>query len=179
MRGPLLLVLLLAAALPAAPAAGRPAAPKPTAVPAPPPRRAPLDFSGVWELDERGSRNVPSNMRAAVLSVTQAGNRIRIEPIQEGKHILLSADQIVADGRTYEKNVGLKTRGYVTAAWSPDRASLRLEITAGPDENPRESVQRSVWTLSKDRKVWVRQSVSAREGKTSTTRLVFRRRAKK
>jgi len=114
-------------------------------------------------------------MQGAVLSVTQAGHRITIEPVH-GEHILLTADQIVADGRTYEKNVGEKTKGLVTVAWSPKGDSLRIEVSAGPPEDPRRSVQRSVWTLSKNRRVWVRQSVTVREGKTSLTRLVFRRR---
>lgn len=158
-------------------ALGRPpAAPTPTRTPASPPRRPPLNFTGVWELDAQASQGVPRAMQGAVLNVTQSGHRITIEPVH-GDHILLTADQVVADGRTYEKGVGPKMRGLVTASWSPRRDSLHLEVTAGPPENPKQSVQRSVWTLSRDRKVWVRQSVTVRNGETSLTRLVFRRRA--
>lgn len=168
-------LLVLHAALAPAAAAGLPVVPTPTRRPAPPPSRRPLNFSGVWVLDADASEGAPRSMQGAVLSVAQTGNRITIEPVH-GEHILLTADQIVADGRTYEKNVGLKTKGLVTVAWSPKGDSLRIEVTAGPAEDPRQSVQRSVWTLSRDRKVWVRQSVTVREGKTSLTRLVFRRR---
>ena len=178
-RAPFLLLGLLALLLPPVPSAALPPeAPKPTARPATPPRKPPLDFTGVWELDAAASRGYPSNMRGAVLSVAQTGHRILIEPVGDGRAVL-TADQIVVDGRTYEKTVGPKAKGYVTATWSPDRASLRLEVKAGPTENPRASVQRSIWTLSKDRKVWVRQSMTSVDGKTTATRLVFRRRAKK
>lgn len=175
---PFLLLLLLAPAWPAGLAAAAPAAPKPTATRPAPPRRPPLDFSGIWELDPTASRGAPSSMLGAVLSVTQIGHRILIEPVQGGP-ALLTADQIIADGRTYEKAIGKNAKGYVTANWSPDLRSLRLEVTAGPRENPRESIQRSIWTLSKDRKVWVRQSVTAQKGKSSSVRLVFRKRPKK
>jgi hypothetical protein len=175
LRRALRALLAFGTLLPAVAAASPPAAPTPTRRPSAPPRRPPLDFSGVWELDAKASQGVPPNMQGAVLAVTQSGNRITLEPVH-GDHILLTADQIVADGRTYEKNVGTKTKGLVTVAWSPRGDSLRIEITAGPKEDPKRSVQRSVWTLSRDRKVWVRQSVTVREGKTSMTRLVFRRR---
>jgi hypothetical protein len=155
--------------------AGPPTAPTPTRTMPASPRRPPLDFTGIWELDASASQGVPRAMHGAVLSVTQTGHRITIEPVH-GDHILLSADQIVADGRTYEKAVGPKMKGLVTASWSPRRDSLHLEITAGTPEDPKQSVQRSVWTISKDRKVWVRQSVTVRNGETSLARLVFRRR---
>jgi hypothetical protein len=167
-------LLLLCALSPAAAPAGPPAAPTPTRRPWTP-RRPPLDFSGVWEIDAAASQGAPANMNGAVLSVVQSGNRITLEPVH-GDHILLAADQIVADGRTYEKNVSTKMKGLVTVAWSPRGDSLRIEVTAGPPEDPKRMTQRSVWTLSRDRKVWVRQSVTVREGKSSLTRLVFRRR---
>jgi len=172
-RGPALFFSLLSA-LPALASAAPPAAPKPTSRPAPSRGKPPLDFSGLWELDAAASRGAPPNMLGAALSVTQSGDRIRIEPVQR-ERLLLSADQIVADGRTYEKSVGMDKKGFLTAAWSPDRGSLRIEVTAGPPENPGASVQRSVWTLSRDRQIWMRQTVTIREGKSSATRLVFRR----
>ena len=167
-------LLLICAVLPAAADASPPAVPTPTRRPWVP-KRPPIDFSGVWEIDPAASQGAPANMNGAVLSVVQSGNRIRLEPVH-GEHILLTADQIVADGRTYEKNVSFKMKGLVTAAWSPKGDSLRIEVSAGPTEDPKRMVQRSVWTLSRDKKVWVRQSVTVREGKSSLTRLVFRRR---
>ncbi|MFN2386083.1 MAG: hypothetical protein ABR576_07325 [Thermoanaerobaculia bacterium] len=167
-------LLLLGALLPGAARAEPPAAPTPTRRPWTP-RRPPLDFSGVWEIDTAASQGAPASMNGAVLSVVQSGNRITLQPVH-GEHILLTADQIVADGRTYEKGVGTKMKGLVTVAWSPRGDSLRIEVTAGPTEDPKRMTQRSVWTLSRDKKVWVRQSVTTREGKSSLTRLVFRRR---
>ena len=174
MRRALRTLLMLCAVLPAAADASPPAAPTPTRRPWAP-KRPPIDFSGVWEIDAAASQGAPANMSGAVLSVVQSGNRITLEPVH-GEHILLAADQIIADGRTYEKNVSTKMKGLVTAAWSPRGESLRIEISAGPPEDLKRMVQRSVWTLSRDRKVWVRQGVTVREGKSSLTRLVFRRR---
>lgn len=168
---PLLLALAVAGAAP-------PPAKTPTPKTVPRPRGAPrVDFSGVWQLDPAASRNAPSNMADAVLAVTQTGNRIRVEPIEQ-KHILVLADEIVADGRTYEKGVGNKLKGLVTAIWAPDGQSLRMQVLIGPPEKPT-GEQRTIWTLSKDRSVWVRETLVRREGESPTaTRLVFRRRKK-
>jgi hypothetical protein len=137
--------------------------------------KAPLDFTGVWELDEKSSRNVTAAMTGEVLTVRQTGNQIWISPMDPQKSHLLS-ESIVADGKTYEKTLGNKSKGYLTVDWGKDGKSLWLEVTAGPDEDPRKVVQRSVWKLSKDRRVWVRQSVSIQNGKTTEATLVFRRR---
>ncbi len=152
----------------------------PPAKAAPAPTRAaaakpPLDFTGVWELDEKSSRNVSRPMTGEVLTVRQTGNQIWISPMDPEKSHLLS-ESIVADGKTYEKALGTKGKGYLTVDWGKDGKSLWLEVTAGPDEDPRKVVQRSVWKLSKDRRVWVRQSVSIQNGKTTEATLVFRRR---
>jgi len=174
-----LLALLLAASAAGA-AAQTPPVPAPTGAPAPPPTRAasakpPLDFTGVWEIDEKSSRNVAAAMSGEVLTVRQTGNQIWISPMDPEKSHLLS-ESIVVDGKTYEKALGTKGKGYLTVDWGKDGKSLWLEVTAGPDENPRQVVQRSVWKLSKDRRVWVRQSVSIQNGKTTEATLVFRRR---
>src|SRR4029077_17744497 len=158
-------------------------APPPSAAtdaPATAPTRAaaakpPLDFTGVWELDEKSSRNVIAAMSGEVLTVRQTGNKIWISPMDPEKSHLLS-ESIVADGKTYEKTLGNKGKGYLTVDWGKDGKSLWLEVTAGPDEDPRKVVPRSVWKLSKDRRVWVRQSVSIQNGKTTEATLVFRRR---
>jgi len=137
--------------------------------------KPPLDFTGVWVLDEKASRNVSPPMRDAVLNVRQTGNEIWIAPMDPSKSQLL-AESIVVDGRPYVKTLGNKGKGILTAAWGKDRKSLWLEVTAGPEENPREVVQRSEWTLSADRRSWVRQSVSIQKGKRQQSTLVFRRR---
>ncbi|HEY7114423.1 MAG TPA: hypothetical protein VIA45_15955 [Thermoanaerobaculia bacterium] len=178
MRGALA-ALLAAAAASRILAQTPPAEPK--AAPAPAPTHAaaakpPLDFTGVWELDEKSSRNVAKAMTGEVLTVRQTGNQIWISPMDPEKSRLLS-ESIVADGKTYEKALGTKGRGYLTVDWGKDGKSLWLEVTAGPDEDPRRVVQRSVWKLSKDRRVWVRQSVSIQNGKSSEATLVFRRRS--
>ena len=152
-----------------------PTAARPAAKAAPSPSKAPLDFTGVWELDEKASRNVSKAMTGEVLTVRQTGNQIWISPMDPEKSRLLS-ESIVADGKTYEKALGTKGRGYLTVDWGKDGKSLWLEVTAGPDDNPRQVVQRSVWKLSKDRRVWVRQSVSIQGGKSNESTLVFRRR---
>jgi len=165
------IVAALAGATPRADAAARTPAPVRTA------SRPPLDFTGVWVLDEKESRNVSPAMKDAVLDVRQTGNRIWISPADASKSHLL-AESLVADGRAYEKTLGLasKAKGWVTVDWARDGKALWLEVTAGPEANPRQVVQRSVWKLSDDRKTWVRQSVSIQEGKTQQSTLVFRRR---
>jgi hypothetical protein len=151
----------------------------PAAKPRPRPRPGspPLDFSGVWEIDPATSLNVPSQMNNAVLSVTQKQNRIWISPVdREGKGSLIAAEEIVADGRPYEKALGPAGKGIVTADWAKDGQSLWIEIKAGTQDDPKKAAtQRSVWKLSSDRKVWVRESVSFSQGLPRTARLVFRR----
>jgi hypothetical protein len=137
----------------------------------------PPDFSGNWQLDVTASINPNSHLEGAVLSVTQHGDHIWIQPIKQGKGSGVLAEEIVADGRSYEKALGPAGKGVVTAGWSEDRQSLWIEIKAGPEGDPNKSAtQRSVWKLSADRNVWVRESVSISQGKAKSTRLVFRRR---
>ena len=147
------------------------AAPRKTPTPKPP-----VDFSGTWELDEKVSVNVSTQMKGAVLSVEQKGNRIWISPVQkkEGPRPEILAEEIVVDGRPYEKALGPAGTGFVTASWSPDGGSLRIEVEAGPPGN-RSAVQRSIWKVSEDRTVWVRESVSTSKGRTAHARLVFRK----
>ncbi len=140
----------------------------------PTPEKPPLDFTGVWILDEEASRNVSPAMSGAVLTVRQTGDRIYLSPMDPEKSHLL-AESIVVDGKPYEKTLGNKGKGLLKADWGTDRKSLWLEVTAGPEEDPRQVVQRSVWKLSDDRKTWVRQSVSIQNGKTQESMLVFRR----
>ena len=113
-------------------------------------------------------------MREAVLNVRQTGNQIWISPMDPSRSHLM-AESIVVDGRGYEKTLGNKGKGILTAAWGKDRKSLWLEVTAGPESDPRAIVQRSVWKLSDDRRTWVRQSVSIQNGKSQEATLVFRR----
>ena len=155
--------------------AATPARPRQTPTP-----RPPLDFSGTWELDPTASVNVSRQMKGAVLSVTQKGNRIWVSPGKsetEPRPPIL-AEEIVVDGQPYEKALGPAGKGLVTAAWSKDGKSLWIEFEAGPPENRRAAVQRSVWKISEDGTVWVRESVSVSEGRSSRARLVFRKRRK-
>jgi hypothetical protein len=150
------------------------AAPKTRAKAEPKP---PLDFSGTWTLDSKMSSNVSDQMRGAVLSVRQSGDRIWISPVKakDGPRPQILAEEIVADARPYEKALGPAGKGLVTAGWAKDGKSLWIEVTAGPPENPGVAIQRSVWKLSEDRQVWVRESVSASPGRAAHARLVFRR----
>ena len=157
-----------------APAAG---AGRKAVVTRPPSPRPPLDFSGTWVLDEGASRSVAPAMSEAVVEVRQHGNEIWLSPEEPAKSHLL-AESIVADGRAYEKTLGNKAKVTLTVAWGKDRKSLWLEMTAGPPENPRSSVQRSVWKLSPDRNTWYRQSVTVQNGKVQQATLVFRRKKK-
>jgi hypothetical protein len=170
------LLLTGAAALPALASPSRTPTPAPAATS--PGRtdsgKPPLDFTGVWVLDEAASRNVSPAMKGETLNVRQTGNQIWISSMDPAKSRLLS-ETIVVDGRPYEKALGTKGKGLLTVAWGKDRTSLWLEMTAGPEDDPRRIVQRSVWKLSKDRKTWVRQSVTVQEGNTSESVLVLRR----
>jgi hypothetical protein len=180
MKRALLVVLLVAAASEglarqAAPAPGSQPPAKPAPARRPTPGKPPLDFTGVWVLDEKASRNISPPMREAVLNVRQTGNEIWISPMDPSKSHLM-AESIVVDGRGYEKTLGNKGKGILTADWGTDHKSLWLEVTAGSEDNPRQVVQRSIWKLSADRRTWVRQSVSIQNGRTQDAMLVFRRR---
>ncbi len=117
-------------------------------------------------------------MRDAVLSVTQQGDRIWISPVQRPgeTHSPILAEEIVADGRAYEKALGPAGKGLVTAGWARDGKALWIEVQAGPPEDRKAAVQRSLWKLSEDRMVWVRESVSLSKESAKSARLVFRRR---
>lgn len=139
--------------------------------------KPPLDFSGTWTLDPKASMNVSSQMRNAVLSVRQTGNRIWISSVkaESGPRSRILSEEVVADARPYEKALGPAGKGLVTAGWARDGKSLWIEVEAGPPENPKESVQRSVWRLSENGQVWVRESVSVSKGHSGRARLVFRK----
>lgn len=158
------------------PVAQKTAEQKKTATPRPHAReRPPLDFSGTWELDSKISRGVSPYMKNAALSVVQTGNRIWISPVDPRAQRIL-AEEIVADGRSYEKVLGPAGKGLVTAQWAADGQSLWIEITATSPDNPKAAVQRAVWKLSSDGKVWVRETISNEPGGTRQSRLVFRKR---
>ncbi len=167
------------AALLAAPASAQVAPPAAAAKAAPTPGKArsarpPVDFSGVWVLDAAASRGAPSHMTEAVLSVRQDGNRIWIEPIEQKRPYLLS-EQIVADGQPYEKAVGPKQKGTVTAGWGKDNQSLWIQVVAGTVDEP-VGAQRVVWRLEDGGKTWIRQTSSIQPNGTKETLLVFRKR---
>ena len=117
------MVLLGAGAL-ASQAAAPAGAPRASRTPRKTSRSAnpPLDFTGVWELDAKASQGVSQNMEGAILSVRQNGNRIWIEPIEQ-KHPNLLSEEIVVDGRLYEKTVGRAQKGTLLAAWGKDKVT--------------------------------------------------------
>ncbi len=164
--------LALVAALPAAPRG--PVRKRPAPAGRPGVHGGPTDFTGIWEIDAKSSTLGSSKMENAVLQVTQSGDRIWIQPLG-GSRTRILAEEVVVDGRAYEKTLGNKERGTLTARWGNDGKSLWLEVVAGTDETPRAAVQRSLWRLSADRQVWVRESVTVQKDGARQTRLVFRR----
>lgn len=181
-------LLVLASTVPGSPGPSNTSTPRPPAAaaparvrtPAPRPRAgapgSPTDFSGLWELDAASSSGGAANMSGAVLEVTQKGDRIWIQPLGRSRTTLV-AEEVVVDGRSYEKSIGEKDgrRGTVTAKWGNDLKSLWLEVAAGTDEEPRAAVQRSVWRLSEDRTTWVRETITLSQGSARRSRIVFRR----
>lgn len=145
------------------------------APPAKVPPANPPNFSGTWNLDEAASANVSPNMKDAVLVVDQKGDHIRVSPAPQGAgKFRLAGDEIVADGRPYEKGVG-GGKGVLTARWSADGKALELELTGEAKDTGKTAVQRSRWTLSSDGSTWVRETRTTGNGKTRVSRLVFRR----
>jgi hypothetical protein len=136
----------------------------------------PLDFSGVWTLDAAASKGVSPAMENAVLSVRQNGNHIWIEPLERKRVIL--AEEVVVDGRAYEKGVGLSRgrKGTLTADWGKDGESLWLQIEV-PSEDGSEpaGVQRAIWRLRDKGATWTRQTRTFTKGDVKDTFLVFRR----
>jgi len=169
-------VFAAAAGFAAAPANRTPAPKKPPAALGS--TGSPTDFSGIWELDVNSSSGGASNLKDAVLEVTQKGERIWLQPLGESRRSLL-AEEVVVDGRTYEKGVGQARRGTLQAQWGKDGKSLWLEVVAPTEENPRAAVQRTVWRLSDDRNTWVRETVTVVNGQSRQSRLVFHRLADK
>ena len=155
----------------------------PTTTPAMPKSRAtskkvPLDFSGIWVLDPEASTGVAPQMANAVLQVRQNGNRIWIEQIESPQRHILS-EQIVVDGQKYEKSLGAGQKGTLEAAWGNDGASLWLQAIAGKEGDPASAVQRMIWKLREDGKIWTRQTMTIQPGGTKETFLVFRKREAK
>jgi hypothetical protein len=167
---PIAAVLLLLSAIAAA------AAPAPRRTPGPRSSGAPLDFSGFWKIDTAASKNINPMMKDSTLSVTQKGNRIWISPGPDVKRGALLSEEIVVDGRPYEKSLGPAGKGIVTAEWASDGQSLRIESRVGTEGDSQNfAIQRSIWKLSSDRSVWVRESASVSPGRPRSSRLVFRK----
>jgi hypothetical protein len=164
---------------PAPPTPHAPARPKKPAAPKGN-KAAPLDFSGVWVLDPAASRNVSTNMQGAVLSVRQNGNHIWIEPIERKEPLLLS-EEIVVDGRKYEKGLGPSKgrKGTLTAEWGKDGESLWLQVEAAGDDGEPMGYQRAIWRLSENGTVWTRQTRTITKSEARESLLVFRRRETK
>ena len=183
-RAAIAAALLLCGSLGAAAQTSAP--PAATAAPAPKPKRTakparqtppPLDFSGVWVLDETASQGVGPTMKGAVLSVRQNGNHIWIEPI-ERKEPLLLAEEIVVDGRKYEKGLGPMRgrKGTLTADWGKERESLWLQVEASDEDGKPDGYQRAIWKLAENGTVWTRQTRTITKDEVKDTYLVFRKR---
>ncbi|HKD18003.1 MAG TPA: hypothetical protein VKG23_09045 [Thermoanaerobaculia bacterium] len=169
---------VLAAAVVGAQAA--PPTPRPTLPSPPPPARgakagAPLDFSGVWEIDLARSEGVSTSMKRAVLSVRQNGSRIWIEPVEQPRPYL-SADEIVVDGKLYEKAIGRGEKGTVQAQWAKDRKSLWIQTVTTNGEGAEVAFQRSQWLLTEGGKVWTRHTWTVQKGQNRESLLVFNKR---
>ncbi|MEP6995278.1 MAG: hypothetical protein ABI968_12200 [Acidobacteriota bacterium] len=155
--------------------------PKPSAWPpaARPPssaksHRPPLDFTGVWELDAKESKNAAPQMAKAVLSVKQNGDRIWIEALDGSAPRVLS-EEIVVDGRTYEKRLG-PDKGTLVAKWGKDDASLWLEAQIGTSKDGRSGLQRMVWRLRDFGNTWTRQTWTIQGKSVKETYLIFHKR---
>ena len=179
MRGrtaPAAVAAALAAAVLSAQAA--PPTPRPT-LPAPPPAKgakaSPLDFSGIWEIDLQKSEGVSTSMQRAVLSVRQNGSRLWIEPIEQPRPYL-SAEEIVVDGKLYEKAIGRNEKGTVQAQWAKDRKSLWIQTVTTSPEGAEVAFQRSQWSLSDGGKVWTRHTWTVQKGNNRESLLVFNKR---
>jgi hypothetical protein len=174
-----LLLALWAAALPAQTAPAPKASPAPAGPTAPPPKkpkpaRAPIDFSGVWEIDPVQSQGISTSMQGAVISIRQNGDRIWIEPVDQSKRYL-SSDEIVVDGRMYEKAVGRGMKGTVQAAWAKDRKSLWIQTVTKNDDGTEVAFQRAQWML-RDPDTWTRRTWTVQKKDNRESLLVFRRR---
>jgi hypothetical protein len=153
-------------------------APKSARTPGPAKRSAPpLDFSGVWELDPAASKGVTKRMEGAVLQVRQNGNRIWIEALGRSRNNL-TAEEIVVDGKRYEKALGNGKKGTVEAAWGKDGKSLWLQAVLSDDEGSLAATQRMIWRLRDGGKTWTRQTRTLEPDGAKDTFLVFRRQAR-
>ena len=156
-----------------------PPTPRPT-LPAPPSAKgaktaAPLDFSGIWDIDLDNSDGISTSMKRAVLSVRQNGSRIWIEPAEQARPYL-SADEIVVDGKLYEKAIGRGEKGTVQAQWAKDRKSLWIQTVTTNAEGAEVAFQRSQWSLKDGGKVWTRHTWTVQKGQNRESILVFRKR---
>ncbi len=135
------------------------------------------DFSGLWQIDSAASAGGAHNMEGAVLEVTQKEDRIWIQPGGESMGRRVLAEELVVDGRSYEKALGGNGgKGTVVAKWGTDAMSLWIEVTSDSEDTAHHAVQRSVWRLSHDRSTWVRESMTIQDGGAARqSRLVFRR----
>jgi hypothetical protein len=169
-------LLVAAAAVAQTPAPTRSAVPKPKGTPKKGGVVPKPNFSGDWVLDPQASKGVSKAMKGAELHVRQTGDHIWVEPIGGVKGRLLS-EEIVADGRSYEKVLGARQKGTVQAAWGKD-GELWIEAAVGDPENSNGGRQRMIWRLRDGGQTWTRQTRTLQsDGTARDTFLVFRKRA--
>ena len=83
------------------------------------------------------------------------------------------AEEIVVDGKHYEKAIGRGEKGTLEAAWGKDRVALDPGV-ARPDENPTAATAADVWRLQDGGKTWTRQTRTIQVDGARDTFLVFR-----
>ncbi|MGE5415142.1 MAG: hypothetical protein ACM3NW_13265, partial [Syntrophomonadaceae bacterium] len=137
------------------------------------PARAPIDFSGTWEIDAVKSTGISTNMQGAVLSIRQNGDRIWLEPVDRSRRFL-SSEEIVVDGRLYEKALGRGMKGTVQAQWAKDRKSLWIQTVTKDAEGAQVAYQRAQWALP-DPDTWTRRTWTIQQEQSRESFLVFHR----
>lgn len=149
-----------------------PASGKRSSGPAKPPR-APIDFSGTWEIDAAKSTGVSANMQGAVIAIRQNGDHIWIEPVDRSRKFL-SSEEIVVDGRLYEKAVGRGMKGTVQAQWAKDKKSLWIQTVTKDEEGTQVFYQRTEWRLEEPN-TWTRGTRTVQKDGVRDSFLVFHR----
>jgi hypothetical protein len=96
-----------------------------------------------------------------------------MEPVDHSRKYL-SSEEIVVDGRLYEKALGRGMKGTVQAAWAKDRKSLWIQTVQKNAEGERVAYQRAQWTL-KDPNTWMRRTWTVQQDNNRESVLVFHR----
>ena len=118
---------------------------------------AKANFSGTWTLDKSKSEGLPPAIKAQVMTVTQAEDKLTIE----SKMTTEQGDQTVSDVYTLDGKPadftakgpgGAEGKGKRTAKWSADGNGIEVSeaITYEPPNGPVAVDVTRKWTLSAD-----------------------------